>query len=97
MTRMKDGANAIVVKPYDGSGEEVEVCKVTNRSYVDWTVGGRYILGRSMTWMQAIRYPTSSSSLSRGKNPPSYDSRSKFDEYEASILPNGKWIAYLTN
>ncbi len=96
MKRTKDGASAIVVKPYDGSGEEVEVCKVTNRSYVDqWSADGKYLLiddlDASNSISNLVVVPL------KGKELPWNYSRSKFDEYEASISPNGKWIAYLTN
>ena len=96
MKRTKDGAIAIAVKPYDGSGEETEVYKVNNRSYVDqWTIDGEYLL------IDVLDASNSISNLVviplKGKQQPWNYSRSRFDEYEASISPNGRWIAYLTN
>jgi serine/threonine-protein kinase len=72
------------------------VYKVNNRSYVDqWTPDGGYLviddLDASNSISNLVVIP-----LREKKEPWNY-SRSSFDEYEAGISPNGKWIAYLTN
>jgi hypothetical protein len=96
MKRTKDGGTSIVIKPYDGSGNETEVYRADNRLYVDqWTSDGENLIIDNLDANNSVSslfvIP-----LKGGKKLWDY-SNSKFDEYEASISPNRKWIAYLTN
>jgi len=93
--RTKDGKMGIFIKPYDGSGEEVEIYRSNTRMYVDeWTKDGEYLIIDNLTLgaqSDLLVVP-----LKGDKKPWKYLD-SKFDEYEASVSPDGKWLAYLTN
>jgi len=91
----KDGKMGIFIKPYDGSGNEVEVYKSNTRMYVDeWTKDGKYLIIDNLTLSaqsDLLVVP-----LTGDKKPWKYLD-SKFDEYEASVSVDGKWLTYLTN
>ncbi|MCG6914604.1 protein kinase [bacterium BMS3Abin03] len=95
MKRTKDGKIGIFIKPYDGSGDEVEIYSGASRLYVDeWTTDGDNLIVDNLTLgaqSDLLVVP-----LKGNKKPWKYLD-SKYDEYEASISPNGKWLAYLTN
>jgi len=95
MKRTKDGKIGIFIKPYDGSGDEVEIYSGASRLYVDeWTTDGDNLIVDNLTLgaqSDLLVVP-----LKGDKKPWKYLD-SKYDEYEASISPNGKWLAYLTN
>ncbi len=96
MKRTKDGEMGVFVKPFDGSGDEIQIYKAKNRIYVDeWTGDGENLI------IDELDATSSKSSLVviplKGEKKSWNYSNSKFDEYEACISPNRKWIAYLTN
>ncbi len=94
--RTNDGKQGIFVKPYDGSGNETEIYSDKSRLYVDeWTKDGENIiidkLDRKYAQSDLLIIPL------KGDRKPWKYLDSKFDEYEASVSPDGKWLAYLTN
>jgi eukaryotic-like serine/threonine-protein kinase len=96
MKRTETGGSAIVLKPCDGSGDEREIYRVDRRLYVnEWTRDGENLIIDDLNASNSISnlfvIPLS------GKKTPWYYSHSQFDEYEASLSPNGKWLAYLSN
>jgi serine/threonine-protein kinase len=95
MKRSKDGKIGIFIKPYDGSGNEVEIHSGGTRLYIDeWTKDGENLIIDNLTLdaqSDLLVIP-----LKGDKKPWKYLD-SKYDEYEASLSPDGKWLAYLTN
>ncbi len=95
MKRKKDGKIGIYLKPYDGSGEEEEIYNGDIRLYLDeWTGDGNYLIVDNLTLgaqSDLLIIPF------KGNKKPWKFLDSPNDEYEASISPDGKWIAYLTN
>ncbi len=94
--RTKEGKSGIFMKPSDGSGDEVEIYNSEQtRVYLNhWSSDGKYLLVDNLTknaQSDLLIIP-----LSGDKKPWKYLD-SKKDEYESSISPNGKWIAYLTD
>ncbi|MFA6455952.1 MAG: protein kinase [Bacteroidota bacterium] len=94
--RTKDGITGIYLKPSDGSGEERQIFDGKDvRVYLNhWTRDGKYLL---------VDYLTKNSQsdllvipFTGDKTPWKY-LETKRDEYESTISPNGKWIAYLTD
>ncbi len=95
MKRAKDGKIGIFMKPYDGSGDEVELYKGDNRLYIDqWTRDGANLIIDNLN-------PNANSDLIvlplKGDKKPWKYLETKLDEYEGNISPDGKWLAYLTN
>ncbi len=95
MKRAKDGKIGIFMKPYDGSGEEVELYKGDNRLYIDqWTRDGANLIIDNLNLnanSDLVILP-----LKGDKKPWKY-LETKLDEYEANVSPDGKWLSYLTN
>ncbi len=94
--RTDDGKSGIFVKPYDGSGKEIEIYRDNSRLYVnEWTKDGENLiidkLDSHYAQSDLLIIP-----LKGDKKPWKYLD-SKFDEYEASLSPDGKWLAYLTD
>ena len=90
-----NGKTIIVMKPSDGSGQEKEIYASDGRLYVDeWSKDGNFLIIDNLTLQSQsdlIIVP-----LTGNKKPWKYLDSPK-DEYEASLSPNGKWIAYLSN
>jgi eukaryotic-like serine/threonine-protein kinase len=90
--RTKDGKPRIFVKPYDGSGDETELFSADYRLYLNfWSRDGKYLMIDYMA--QNAQSDLLVLPLTGDKKPWMYLD-SKRDEYESSISPDGKWIAY---
>ena len=87
--------NIIAIKPSDGSGKEKEIYSSDSRLYVDeWSKDGNFLIIDNLTLQSQsdlLIVP-----LLGNKKPWKYLDSPK-DEYEASLSPDGKWIAYLSN
>ncbi len=93
--RTKDGKTGIFTKPYDGSGDETEIYSADNRLYLNfWSRDGKYLMIDYLS--QNAQSDLLVLPLTGDKKPWKYLD-SKKDEYESSISPDGKWIAYLTD
>jgi serine/threonine protein kinase/Tol biopolymer transport system component len=94
--RTNNGKMGIFIKPYDGSGDETEIYSDKSRLYVDeWTRDGENLIIDNLD----LHYAQSDLLVIplKGEKKPWKYLDSKFDEYEASVSPDGKWLAYLTN
>ncbi|MHB1048454.1 MAG: protein kinase domain-containing protein [Bacteroidota bacterium] len=93
MKRTKDGKTSIVTKPSDGNGDEKEVYTGPGRLYVnEWSKDGKFLIIDHLT--EQSQSDLLIIPLTGEKVPWKY-LNSSFDEYEASLSPNGKWISYL--
>ncbi|MFA6439300.1 MAG: protein kinase [Bacteriovoracaceae bacterium] len=94
--RTKDGKSGVYIKPSDGSGEEREIFDGKDiRVYLNhWSRDGKFLLVDFLT-------KNSQSDLLviplTGDKTPWKFLESNRDEYESTISPNGKWVAYLTD
>ncbi|MDP1675266.1 MAG: protein kinase [Bacteroidota bacterium] len=94
--RTKDGKSGVYVKPSDGSGEEREIFDGKDiRVYLNhWSRDGKFLLVDFLTknaQSDLLVIP-----LTGNKTPWKF-LESNRDEYESTISPNGKWVAYLTD
>ena len=95
-TKLKsDNNSGVFIKPFDGSGKEREIYSLSDRLFVDdWTRDGKYLLCEVLTknnQTDVIVIP-----LEEGKKPWTLLG-TKFDEYNAKVSPNGKWVLYVSN
>jgi eukaryotic-like serine/threonine-protein kinase len=93
--RTRDGKPRIYTKPYDGSGDETEIFSAEYRLYLDfWSRDGKYLMVDFMSMnaqSDLLVLP-----LTGDKKPWTYLD-SKRDEYESSVSPDGKWVAYVSD
>ncbi len=93
MKRTKSGKTGIVIKPSDGNGDEKEIYTGPGRLYVnEWSRDGKFLIIDHLT--EQSQSDLLIIPLTGEKVPWKY-LNSSFDEYEASLSPNGKWISYL--
>jgi eukaryotic-like serine/threonine-protein kinase len=93
--RTKDGKPRIFTKPCDGSGDETEIFAAEYRLYLNfWSRDGKFLMIDYMA--QNAQSDLMVLPLSGDKKPWLYLD-SKRDEYESSISPDGKWVAYLSD
>ncbi|MEW6060658.1 MAG: protein kinase [Bacteroidota bacterium] len=95
MKKKNNNLNAIFSKPSDGSGDETQIFEGEGRFYVNcWTPDGKYLIVDNLTkesQSDLLVIPMS------GDEKPWKYLDSKKDEYQSSLSPNGKWIAYLSD
>lgn len=95
MKRTKEGKTGIFTKPADGSGDETHIFDGEARLYLDcWTRDGNYLLLDDLTanaQSDILVLP-----LTGDKKPWKYLD-TKNDEYESSVSPDGKWLAYISD
>ena len=90
-----EGKASVMIKQADGTGNAEEVSSGLGRTYVDsWSRDGSYLfLDRTTNAGQSDIYVVPL----KGDKKPWPLLATKFDEYQATLSPNGKWLAYISN
>jgi hypothetical protein len=86
---------AIYQKAASGAGDEELLAEVGPRAHLwDWTADGRYLI-------YSVRDPNMKSNLDLWALPigdkPFPIANTEYDEYDARVSPDGRWIAYMSN
>jgi eukaryotic-like serine/threonine-protein kinase len=90
-----EGKASVMIKQADGTGNAEEVSTGLGRTYVDsWSRDGSYLfLDRTTNAGQSDIYVVPL----KGDRKPWPFLATKFDEYQGTLSPNGKWVAYISN